>query len=46
VPAHRVQDRVAHDDEREYSVTFDEPQHDADGPYRNTVIWERYLEVL
>lgn len=39
---------VARPGEREYSVTFDEPQFDADGdgPYRKAVIWDRYLEQL
>jgi hypothetical protein len=34
--------------ELEYSVRFDEPQMDwsEDGPYRNAVIWARYLEPL
>lgn len=43
-----VRNRVARPGEREYSVTFDEPQFDADGdgPYRKAVIWDRYLEQL
>jgi hypothetical protein len=43
-----VHHTVAHSREREYSVTFDEPQFDAggDGPYRKAVIWDRYLERL
>ena len=48
VPPQLVRHRLAHDGEREYSVTFEEPQVDAagDGPYRKAVIWDRYLEVL
>jgi hypothetical protein len=47
-PPQLVQNRVARSGEREYSVTFDEPQLDAggDGPYRKAVIWDRYLEPL
>lgn len=48
LPPQPVQNRAARPGEREYSVTFDEPQLDAsgDGPYRKAVIWERYLEQL
>lgn len=48
MPPQLARNRLAHDGEREYSVTFDEPQLDADGDgaYRKAVIWERYLEVL
>jgi len=48
LPPQVVNNRVAHSGEREYSVTFDEPQLDAsgDGPYRKAVIWDRYLERL
>ncbi len=43
-----VQSAVAVRGERQYSVTFDEPQlgADGDGPYRKAVIWGRYLEPL
>jgi hypothetical protein len=44
----RVKHVPAHLNELEYSVTFDQPQHDTsdDGPYQKAVIWARYLEVL
>jgi hypothetical protein len=48
LPPQLVINRVARLGEREYSVTFDEPPFDAsgDGPYRKSVIWDRYLEQL
>jgi hypothetical protein len=43
-----VQSAVARPGEREYSLSFDEPQIDAsgDGPYRKAVIWDRYLRQV
>ncbi|MDQ1486664.1 MAG: hypothetical protein QOJ62_2357 [Actinomycetota bacterium] len=48
LPPQIVNNLAAHSGDREYSVTFDEPQLDAsgDGPYRKAVIWDRYLERL
>lgn len=39
---------VARPGELAYWVEFDEPQldHDAEGPYRKALIWERYLQAL
>lgn len=47
-PPQPVRNKNARPGELRYSVRFDESQFDADGdgPYREAVIWERYLELL
>jgi hypothetical protein len=48
MPPQPVRNLRSQPGELEYSVAFDEPQHDIDGsgPYRKAVIWDRYLEVI